>query len=211
MQCRRTANAGVLLTLDGVSVLLDGVCRQSGSYYGTPEEERERLLGCMPDVVAFTHGHFDHFDRSFAQQYQKLTLRSILGPEGLLKDGLCTQAVKVGSVSVTPIISRHIGKAGQGVFHVSYLIEGSKRILFAGDAAPTQWKDLHVDVLIAPYAYATTPASWRLSASIAEHLVLLHMPRKEQDEHGLWSAVEAVTQMPGPKLYIPQMGETLSL
>ena len=170
-----------------------------------------RSVSSCSDVVAFTHGHFDHFDRSFAQQYQKMTLRSILGPEGLLKDGLCSRMVQVGKVRITPIESRHIGKAGQGVGHVSFLIEGSQRILFAGDAAPTQWKDMHVDVLMAPYAYATTPASWRQSGSIAEHLILLHLPMKEQDEQGLWSAVELTTQTPGPKLYIPQMGETLSL
>ena len=209
MQCRRTANAGVLLTLDGVSILLDGVCRQSGAYYGTPEQERENLLDCMPDIVGFTHGHFDHFDRAFAQSYYKKSLRSILGPEGLLKDGLCTNPVTVGAVRVSPIPSRHIGKAGQGVSHVSFLIEGSQRILFTGDAAPTQWKDMAVDVLIAPYAYATTGGSWKQSEAIARHLILLHLPQKQQDEYGLWDAVEATTRIPGPQLYIPQMGQTI--
>ena len=211
MQCRRTANAGVLLTIDGVSILLDGVCRQSGGYYGTDPQERDQLLACMPDVVGFTHGHFDHFDRSFAQQYYEMTLRSILGPEGLLKEGLCTQPVQVGSVQITPIISRHIGKAGQGVNHVSFLIQGSQRILFTGDAAPSQWKDLCVDVLIAPYAYATTPGSWKQSAAMAQHMILLHLPQREKDIYGLWEAVESTTQAPGPKLYIPQMGQTLSI
>ena len=211
MQFRRTANAGVLLTLDGVTILLDGVCRESGPYFGTSEAQRCELLACMPDIVGFTHGHFDHFDRNFAQQYYQKTLRSILGPEGLLKEGLCTQPVRVGDVCVTPIVSRHIGKAGQGINHVSFLVEGSRRILFTGDAAPTNWRGVQVDVLIAPYAYATTVGSWRLCASIAPELILLHLPKREQDAYGLWDAVETTTQTPGPRLFIPQMDETVSI
>lgn len=211
MQCRRTANAGVLLTLDGVTILLDGVCRQVGGYYATPEPEHRQLLACMPDVAAFTHSHLDHFDRSFAQEYNKKALRSILGPEGLLKSGLCVDAVTVGQVRVMPISTRHIGKAGQTVPHVSYLIEGSKRILFAGDAAPGQLAGIRADVLIAPYAYAVTAAGWKAAAQLAEQMILLHLPDPDQDPDGLWQAVQAVTQTPGPKLYIPSIGDTVIL
>ena len=117
----------------------------------------------------------------------------------------------MGQVRVTPISTRHIGKAGQTVPHVSYLIEGSKRILFAGDAAPGQLAGIHADVLIAPYAYAVTAAGWKAAAQLAEQLILLHLPDPEQDPHGLWQAVQAVTQTPGPKLYIPGVGQTVVL
>ena len=210
MQCRRTANAGVLLTLDGVNILLDGVCRQVGSYMATPDEQRRELLACMPDVVAFTHGHLDHFDRSYAHQYNQMTLRSILGPEGLLKEGLCTDAVRVGNVTVTPIPTRHIGKAGEASSHVSYLICGSQRILFTGDATPSAFKDLQVDLLIAPYAYAATRAGWRAAGQLADRMILLHLPDPANDPDGLWQAVRTVTSAPGPALFIPAMGETLT-
>lgn len=208
MQCRRTANAGVLLSLDGVNILLDGVCRQTQGYFGTPESEKEALYACPPDITAFTHGHLDHYDRSFAQTLYTRTLRSILGPEGLLKVGTVCEPVSVGGVTVTPIPSRHIGKAGQGVAHVSYLIQGRKRVLFTGDAAPIQFRQVQADVLIAPYAYATTVSSWQLSAAIAPELVLLHLPRRDQDPGGLWKAVEQTTQIPGPRLHIPHISET---
>lgn len=210
MQCRRTANAGVLLTLDGVSILLDGVCGQVGGYYATPEPERQRLLADLPDVLAFTHGHLDHFDRQYARQYAEKTLRSVLGPEGLLKHGLCTSPVMVDGVRVTPVPTRHIGKAGQTMPHVSYLIEGSKRILFTGDAAPGQFADMQVDILIAPYAYANTTAGWKSANSLAKQMVLLHLPKQDQDPDGLWQAVHTVTQAPGPFLYIPEIGDIIS-
>ena len=211
MLCRRTANAGVLLTLDGVRILLDGVCRQVGGYLATPKTEFDDLLACLPDVVAFTHGHLDHFDRSFAHQYNEMTLRSILGPEGLLKEALCTDAVCAGGVTVTPIPTRHIGKAGQTATHVSFLIEGSRRILFTGDATPSAFKDLQVDVLIAPCAYAATAAGWKAAGKLAKQMVLLHLPDPANDPDGLWQAVGAVTQTPGPQLYILQMGQTVTL
>ena len=211
MDCRRTANAGVLITLDGTTILLDGVNRPTAYYESTPDAEKENLYTCSPDIIAFTHGHIDHFDRNFAQTLYHKTLRSILGPEGLLKEGGICQPVQAGSVTVTPIPSRHIGKAGQGVAHVSYLIEGSQTILFTGDAAPQQFRDLQVDVLIAPYAYATTPSSWKLSAGIAKTMILLHLPPRDTDPAGLWDAVTQTTQAPGPKLSIPKIGEHIVL
>lgn len=209
MQCRRTANAGVLLTLDGVTVLLDGVCRQSPPYLGTPLREREMLLACPPDITAFTHGHLDHFDRAFAQSLYEKTLRSVLGPEGLLKQGLCTHGQTVAGVTVTPIPSRHIGRAGKDTPHVSFWIRGSEQILFTGDAAPSQWKDIHADVLIAPYAYAITEAGWKAAKSIASKIVIVHMPDKERDDQGLWQALEMTVG--DASVWIPDISREITL
>ena len=211
MECRRTGNAGVLLTLDGVRILLDGVCRRSGYYLATPLEEKDNLLACPPDITAFTHGHLDHFDRDFAQEFYHQTLRPVLGPEGLLKEGCICEPVTVGGVTVTPIVSRHIGKAGQGIAHVSYLVEGSRRILFAGDASPIDVQNQKADVLIAPYAYAITENGWKVSGQIAPKLVLLHLPVKDQDLDGLWSMVENTAQTAYPELYIPHLLENIEI
>ncbi len=212
MECTRTANAGVLLKLDGASILLDGVCQPSGPYLGTPEHLRQSLYDCPPDLIAFTHGHKDHFDLTFSREITAKTLRPISGPECLVKGALETGPVQLGPVCVTPIPTRHIGKAGQGTPHVSFLIQGSKRILFTGDAAPTVFSDLPpVDVVIGPYAYATTTPAWRRTAALCETLVLLHLPDPAQDEAGLWKLVEETTRLPGPQLRIPSIGETIQL
>ncbi|MBO5317418.1 MAG: MBL fold metallo-hydrolase [Oscillospiraceae bacterium] len=195
MEIRRTANAGVLLKLDGVSILLDGVCREVKPYPVTPPQERDALLASFPDLVAFTHAHKDHYDPGYAAQYQKQTAGVLLGPKELPGCQATTEPVCVGGVTVTPIPSRHIGGAGKTVAHVSFLIEGSKRILFTGDASPRGWRRdpraSHVDVLLVPYAYANTPAAWNLTKQLdPKSVILLHMPAREDDDIGLWQAVE---------------------
>ena len=73
MEIRRTANAGVLLKLDGISILMDGVCREIKPYPATPPEERDAICASYPDMVCFTHAHKDHYDPSFAAEYEKQT------------------------------------------------------------------------------------------------------------------------------------------
>ena len=60
MKILRTANAGVLLTLDGVRILLDGVCGDLPPYLTTPDDIKLELCKNIPDVVAYTHFHTDH-------------------------------------------------------------------------------------------------------------------------------------------------------
>ena len=217
MEITRTANAGVLLKLDGVSVLLDGVCRELAPYPATPPYLRQRLTQSPPDLTAFTHDHVDHFDPEFAAQYCNRTLRPILGPESLPVSALTTGQVRVGPVTVTPIPSRHIGKAGQETEHVSFLIEGSCRILFTGDASPLNW-DVpggaampKADVLIANYAYATSAASWqRVISCGTKKVILLHLPEESKDEFGLWTAVRQTTAaQPAGFVRIPELGQTV--
>ena len=211
MQIRRTANAGVLLQLDGVSILMDGVCREVKPYPATPHEERERLCAEFPDVVAFTHTHKDHYDPAYAACYSEQTGRVVLGPAG---NRMTMEPTTVGRVTVTPIQSRHIGIAGKDTPHVSFVVEGSKTFWFMGDSAPSQWRgreDLpKPDVVIVPYAYANTPSSWSFTQGLQARIVLVHMPLRGEDTIGLWGAVETVTK-DTDQLHIPQMGETIIL
>ena len=207
MQIRRTANAGVLLKLDGVEILLDGVCREVKPYSATPPEEIIRLEANLPQVVAFTHNHKDHYDPVFAAKYQKQT------------DGIVLTAdtnpspICVNNVKITPVPSRHLGAAGKTTSHVSYVVEGSKCVWFMGDAAPLQWRnrgDLpKPDVIIAPYAYANTPASWQLTKSIgAQFIILLHLPERKLDDAGLYDSVMQIT-CNSKQLVILDMGEDI--
>ncbi len=213
LQLQRTANAGVLMNLDGVSILLDGVCGQIAPYLPTPEAIRRRLQREYPDIVAFTHAHGDHYDHAFATAYQEQTLRPVFGPEVLPCGGREGEAVVKG-VKITAVSSRHIGKFTDP--HVSFLLQGSQCIWFVGDASPLQWQrrtDLpKPDVLIAPFAYATTASAWQTSCRMAEKIVLLHLPNPAEDPSGLWSMVQQATvNCPPGKLYIPEMGSVLIL
>lgn len=211
MEIQRTANAGVLLKMDGVSILLDGLADRVEGYLPTPPDIARQLLDNPPDILAFTHRHADHCSSTLLLPYRKQNLRPIYGPE-LLHTG----AVQVGDVTVSPVESRHLGKAEQGLQHVSYIIKGSQCVWFTGDAAPLQWKnrtDLpKPDVLIAPYAYGNTKAAWELSRSLTDKVVLLHLPDKEKDVWGLWKGVEDIASKDqNAKLWIPEIGEWISV
>ena len=213
MHISRVSNAGVLLTIDGMKILLDGFCRQEGPYMATPAHIRESLLTDLPDMLAFTHDHPDHFDGETVATYRKQTLRPVIGPENLPYATTC-HGVAAGGVSVMPVKSRHIGKEDFHVPRVSYDIEGSRSVWFLGDAVPSQWHNVSrkADVIIAPFAYALSDSAWRLTCQLADTVVLVHMPLRENDPAGLWPQVEAVTGKTCPvKLYIPAIGETLEI
>jgi len=208
----RVSNAGVLLELDGVRILLDGFCNTVGPYMATPAHIRESLLASPPDMLAFTHDHPDHYDEAAVEQYRKQTLRPVLGPENL--PYAVHHGVAAGGVSVLPVKSRHIGKEYFHIPHVSYDIEGSKTVWFLGDAVPSQWHgiDRKANVIIVPFAYALTDSAWHMTCQLADHVVLVHMPLRENDPAGLWPQVEAVTGNDCPvKLIIPAIGETVEI
>lgn len=214
MLLQRVSNAGVLLQLDGVKLLLDGFCSAVGPYLATPATIRDRLLADPPDALAFTHGHEDHFHAPLAEQYRKQTLRPVLGPENL-PFGTTSRGLAVGGISILPVKSRHIGKEYFHTPHVSFNIQGSKSVWFMGDAVPSQWRGVNqrADVIIAPFAYAASDSAWRLTCDLAkEAVVLVHMPLRENDPAGLWPQVEAVTGNSCPvRLCIPKIGETIVL
>ncbi len=208
MEIQRTANAGVLLKLDGVSILLDGLCDRVEGYLPTPPEVARQLLETPPDLLAFTHYHKDHCSEALLLPYRKQNLRPILGPESLRLGN-----VRVGDVTVRIVESRHLGRVEPGLQHASFIIEGSRCVWFLGDAAPVQWRNRRdlpkADVLIAPYAYANTPSAWELTRSLASEVVILHLPARERDAYGLWESVLQVTE--GSNVRIPELGDCITL
>lgn len=207
MEIQRTANAGCLLKMDGVSILLDGLADRIEGYLPTPPSIAQELLDNPPDALVFTHYHKDHCSDALLSQYRKQNLRPIFGPE-LLHKG----TVQIGKVTITPVESRHLGKSEPGLQHVSYIIKGSQCVWFMGDAAPLQWKgrnDLpRPDLLIGPYAYANTKSAWELTKSLADKMILLHLPLPEEDSYGLWDSVKKTVESNGNiTLWIPEIGE----
>ena len=208
MEIQRTANAGVLLKLDGVSVLLDGLCDGLEGYLPTPPAIAESLLQDLPDILAFTHGHSDHCSEALLLPYRNQKLRPILGPE--------SPYTQIGEVTITAIATRHLGKVEPDLKHASFIIQGSRCVWFAGDAAPSAWKgreDLpKPDVLIAPYAYANTKSALELTRSLTKCLILLHLPEPGKDPYGLWQQVEeTVSQADDLQVIIPKIGEICNI
>ena len=210
MELLRTANAGIYVKTGGVSFLVDGVCEDYPPYLGTPPALMQALSEPYPDVVAFTHRHPDHYSSSYADSYERKTLRSVIGPESFPRMG---GSLQLGSVRLTALPSRHIGKAAD-IPHMSYVIEGDKRIFILGDAAPLQWRGKNlpkVDVVVVPYAYAITAPAWAFTKALgAEKIVLYHMPDRDNDPHGLWQQVDQ-TVGEEQALVIPQIGQWVRL
>ena len=212
MKIRRTANAGVLLRLDDVTILLDGVCREVKPYPATPPAIREELLRELPDAVVFTHAHEDHYDPAFVSEYVQKTAGPVLGPADIpfSREG----KLQLGNVTITPVKSHHMGKT-EPIGHHSYVIEGSKCIWFMGDASPLHWLEKELpkpDVLIAPYGFAIGKG-WDITKALnPSAIVLLHLPERHSDIYGLWDAVEHTTaDGPHPAVLIPYMGEIIRL
>lgn len=209
MLLTRTANAGVLLELDGVKILLDGVCREGETYLGTPDSLRTQLEQSFPDAVAVTHGHLDHFDPDYGALYTDATGRPVLTPD-------CVAGpVQVGNVTLTALPGRHIGPAYKDMPHVSYILQGSKTVWFMGDSAPSQWRGKDMpkpDVIVAPYAYANTEASLSLTEGFgARELILVHLPDRSNDPYGLWQGVLSTLKGASAcRTHIPPMGGTLT-
>ena len=210
MEIQRTCNAGVRLTLDGVSILLDGLCEGLEGYLPTPPVLVQTLLDNPPDLLIFTHSHPDHLSDALLLPYKTQKRRPILGPASLPAG-----KIRVGEVTVSAVETRHLGKTEPGLQHYSFVFEGSKCIWFMGDASPMQLKKLasfpKPDVLVVPYAYANTASAWMLTKQVCSELVVvLHLPEIERDSCGLWQQVKDTTQG-DPAVWIPQIGECKTL
>ena len=206
MKIVRTANAGVWIELDGMSLLLDGVANQVYPYIATPMTMKEALEASLPDVLAFTHTHQDHYDAEYARFYEETMHRPVVGPVGV-------NHLQVGRLKIEAVSTRHIGKAE--VAHFSFAISGEKQIWFMGDASPVMLREMAAfpkpDVLFVPYAYALTASAWRKTKETgAGKIVLLHLPKRQDDAEGLWDAVMKIAGQDAC-LCIPEIGQEIEV
>lgn len=206
MKIKRTANAGVLITLSGETFLLDGVCGEVYPYIKTPQHIREEIEKSYPDNVLFTHYHDDHYDEAFAKDYELKTLRSVIGPESQFVKG-------ANGAEIISVPTRHIGKFDFP--HVSFIIKKEESVWFMGDVSALALKEMKnyekPDVLIVPYACVNTLSSVKSIKEVgAKKIVVLHLPERKKDEYKLWDAVEKCTENE-TNIFIPEMGEIVEL
>lgn len=213
MEIKRTANAGVLLRLDGKSILLDGVCGKVEPYLATPPEIRGSLLQDLPDAIAFTHTHEDHYDSLFVSDYLQNAAGPVMGPADIPYSTQEQQTI--GAVTVSPFDSRHVGKTDCAE-HRSYVIRGSRCLWFMGDASLLHWQKTEglprPDVIIAPYGFVIGRGWEYCKALRPQAIVVLHLPAREHDPYGLWQELEkTLAEQTGLSVLIPEMGHTIVL
>ena len=213
MEIRRTANAGVLLALDDVKILLDGVCREVFPYPATPADIAQEL---HPDVMLFTHNHADHFDPDYCRTVRVPIYATAQVAEELPNTVSTGDKVSIGKVNITCVPTRHMGHYGKTTEHQSYVLEGSQMVWFLGDASPTELRKLACfpkpDILMIPYPYISTPAALKIvEALLPCKIVLLHMPLPEHDPQSIWQSIKAGVEHLKAYLYVPQLGETMNI
>ena len=216
MEIRRTANAGVLLTLDDKKILLDGVCREVKPYPATPSQIAKELISCPPDVALFTHNHPDHFDPDYCRKIESPIYATDQATDELSGKSQTEKMAVLGKVRISAVSTRHMGHYGKTTGHQSYVVEGSRVVWFLGDASPTELRKLasfpKPDVLLIPYPYISTPAALKI---VEEYLpcriVLLHMPLEKDDPEGIWQSANAGMEHLKAYLYVPQMGEDMKI
>ena len=189
--------------MDGISILLDGVCSKIEPYEVTPKAILDALTNNYPDAVGFTHRHPDHFLSSYVCDYENNTGKTAIVAADV--------SVIVGAVQLRAIPTRHLGKVEEGLLHSSFLISGSKKILFTGDASPASLRNVSADIVIAPFAYANTSAGLKAVVNTgAKNLVLVHMPEFDPDPYSIWESVRAaISGQDKVQVHIPKMGECI--
>jgi L-ascorbate metabolism protein UlaG (beta-lactamase superfamily) len=203
---RYVANAGVLVTLGDVRVLIDAPIREGIPPYATSDAaERDRLERARPpydrvDAILITHWHEDHFNAEAVAAHLSLNGRATLisSPEvvarvraaaphlpaarlqGVLPAPGASTLLRVGGLPVRVLRIRHVG----------FLIGEREAVLHTGDADPAadNFALLRalppVDLALVPFWFMQSASNRQfVRDSIApRRVVALHLPPDDADD-----------------------------
>ena len=246
-QVTYVGHATVHIAVDGVRLLTDPVLRRRmGHLRRRGKVDAAALRGI--DTILISHAHYDHLDIPSLERLGRVT--PIVVPRGvaaLVRRRSFAHVVEldvgetlaVGAVSVTATVAEHGGNRGPFASGaaVGYLVEGSRRIYFAGDTdlfpgmgelgdgldlalvpiwgwGPSLGRGKHMDPERAAESLTllrprvAVPIHWGTYHPF--HLGLLEAPRylREPAERFVRAAAEAA---PDVEVRLLQPGETLSL
>jgi L-ascorbate metabolism protein UlaG (beta-lactamase superfamily) len=138
-------HASTVIELDGVRLLTDPVLRRRVAHLRRQIPGTDRDVTSRPDAVLVSHQHFDHLDLPSLRKLGPDT-RLIVAPGTgalLLRKGFRSvqelevgESAAVGPVLVTAVPAEHDGRRwpfGNRGQAVGFLIEGTRKVYFAGD------------------------------------------------------------------------------
>lgn len=204
MKLARVSNAGLWVEAEGRRFLLDGLHGQPPPPYCgmDPGWEKALFQDRYPvDVVAFTHGHPDHFCPQVAARYLAAHPQSAVyaGPdvlEALRAQGIvnpCYAWDGPGPGGLRAIPTRHIGAQYRTAPHSSLYLPGREPLLFTGDASPASSNffpggaALQTHILAATFAFFIGPPFKRVVEQQIRpnRAYVLHLPLPQADTQGL--------------------------
>jgi L-ascorbate metabolism protein UlaG (beta-lactamase superfamily) len=160
---RYVANAGMLVSLEGRTFLIDAPIREGIAPYATsPEDERKLLEEARApydnvDAILITHWHEDHFSPEAVAAHMTRNARAVLISSAEVAERVRavapnldasrlravvpgpgeSQQVDVGGVPVRVLRIRHNPTRRLPEQHVGFLIGTTQPVLHVGDADPT--------------------------------------------------------------------------
>lgn len=226
----RVSNAGLWVEAEGRLFLLDGLHGQPPPPYCgmDPGWEKALFQDRYPvDVVAFTHGHPDHFCPQVAARYLAAHPQSAVyaGPdvlEALRAQGIvnpCYGWDGPGPGGLMAIPTRHMGAQYRTAPHCSLYLPGPEPLLFTGDASPAPsnffpaGQRLQTHVLAAPFAFFEENPLRRvvLQRIQPSRAYVLHLPLPQADTQGLTQQIQQNLAGCSLPAIILQLGQQVEL
>lgn len=227
------SNAGIVLDIEGRTIGIDCLCRDSSKLYqDTPLEIRENLIF---DILIFTHGHEDHLCAEYVKEVweknQNLQiyagnhvitmLQNVNIPSNLLQEAKDGDVLAIGSSKIQFIETLHEGEQYSNVQNLTLLTNiEEKRLVITGDAMPC--KDLfekievwspNIDWFFAPFPYVGLRSTRKLIKEYLniQNFFVLHLPRIEADVQDWIASTKRVCEnardgLPQP-IFPAQLGE----
>ena len=230
MKLARVSNAGLWVEAEGRHFLLDGLHGQPPPPYCgmDPGWEKALFQDRYPvDVVAFTHGHPDHFCPQVAARYLAAHPQSAVyaGPdvlEALRAQGIvnpCYGWGGPGPGGLMAIPTRHMGAQYRTAPHCSLYLPGPEPLLFTGDASPAPsnffpaGQRLQTHVLAAPFAFFEENPLRRvvLQRIQPSRAYVLHLPLPQADTQGLTQQIQQNLAGCSLPAIILQLGQQVEL
>lgn len=218
MKITQVVNAGLLIEGTEKKILIDGIHNVKTHEWSTVDNELMDYIiygnGKFQDInyLLFTHQHNDHFNLEKTYEYirnnktEKLITTKLNGGYinntdlliELDKDNYEIGNIDLDNMRIKYIKTKHLAHEKVGIDHYVYIIEiDNKNILYLGDAdfCKTELiqilKDIHIDVLIAPFIIVNSTMGRKFVRNVSPALLIInHLPNSEDDKNNYRNIIE---------------------
>lgn len=205
-----TANAGVIIAIDGKEILIDALHNEKTPRFSTLSSEMleavwSRFSQRVPLAVFATHLHQDHFSRSlWNEAHTRWPETSFVSPKADLESTIMLKDLKesfaLDEVHVDAMLLPHEGKEYKSVVNYGYIIEiKGFTILILGDCALEatdkileliNGRSIDLALLNFPWITLTKPRAFIQNILAPKHLGLIHLPFPQDDRGGYLPAAK---------------------